>query len=823
MSRRIILIWALMAGWLVAGAQDQREGKNFQPFPHDRAAELTSLKNLPLRADNSLQPYFPPVIDQLGWSCNQASSIGYLLSYELNRKRGLDGEQPENQMSPAFGYNILTAESPTTGVSYFDTWEIIKGHGCANVMDFPYTTNFQVWMNGYDKYERAILNKVVQNYSMDVSTAAGLRVLKGYLFNHFDAYPFGGLANLQIASNGMRLNVLPEDSYDAGSAVITSFGVVVGHALTVVGYNDEVQFDFNHDGLYTNNMDLDGDGEVTMADWEVGALIVVNSWGKGWGDRGKAYLPYRLLTRYGYEGGIWNRSVHLIDVVHDYEPQLLARVEIQHSHRSMVKISAGVSADPEADQPEFIQEFPIFNYHGGEGSLGSVGEGNHMEITLDISSLLSYIPADETVRFFLLVNEKDPAGVGSGELFRFEVIHQTQEGESRSVNEATLSIGDNQTTLATVNKQLRFDKLAVADYATWYTDANQWLSIPLQATGSSGGNQWEIVPDYKQDSAMREFPEVLGDFMPFYTGQEGFLELDLPFDFPFYGEFYRRLYADETGHLYLDTDFIDYPYSVDQDLVFRQRKAIVPFGANLFFSAQGGGIYYLATDTLVRILYDGQAPLGDRVRSWQFACNLYPDGKIEFHYGDLEPDQAVRATYRSGLSRGDGSQTLMTTPSRLNFVVPRQVVQLIPYRIPPKTKIESNSYILTRPEEVNQLFEIRVRVTDNQAKQAFGVIPVSTLDLSDPDIRAEAYPNPFSEQITVRFIQPEEGQAQVRIFNLHGQLIRTLFDGELDKGQHAMVWNGRSDSGRLVHQGLFMVQVVNPSGELQIKIVKIPL
>ncbi len=42
--------------------------------------------------------------------------------------------------------------------------------------------------------------------------------------------------------------------------------------MTVVGYNDSIKYDFNEDGQYTNNIDLNDDGIIDLRDWEVGAF-----------------------------------------------------------------------------------------------------------------------------------------------------------------------------------------------------------------------------------------------------------------------------------------------------------------------------------------------------------------------------------------------------------------------------------------------------------------------------------------------------------------------------------------------------------------------
>ena len=49
---------------------------------------------------------------------------------------------------------------------------------------------------------------------------------------------------------------------------------MVGHALTVIGYDDEIGVDLNNDGEITNDIDINGDDVVDMGDWEMGALIL---------------------------------------------------------------------------------------------------------------------------------------------------------------------------------------------------------------------------------------------------------------------------------------------------------------------------------------------------------------------------------------------------------------------------------------------------------------------------------------------------------------------------------------------------------------------
>jgi hypothetical protein len=54
----------------------------------------------------------------------------------------------------------------------------------------------------------------------------------------------------------------------------------------------------------------------------------------------------------------------------------------------------------------------------------------------------------------------------------------------------------------------------------------------------------------------------------------------------------------------------------------------------------------------------------------------------------------------------------------------------------------------------------------------------------------------------------QPADAQVRIYNARGMLVRDLFDGRLDAGQRVLVWDGRDASGRTAASGVYFVRAV---------------
>jgi len=65
-----------------------------------------------------------------------------------------------------------------------------------------------------------------------------------------------------------------------------------------------------------------------------------------------------------------------------------------------------------------------------------------------------------------------------------------------------------------------------------------------------------------------------------------------------------------------------------------------------------------------------------------------------------------------------------------------------------------------------------------------------------------ASPNPWSDQLTVRFSLPFPGNATLRLFDLAGRMVATLADGEFPAGLHSVVWNDCS-----VPAGVYFVRL----------------
>jgi len=65
------------------------------------------------------------------------------------------------------------------------------------------------------------------------------------------------------------------------------------------------------------------------------------------------------------------------------------------------------------------------------------------------------------------------------------------------------------------------------------------------------------------------------------------------------------------------------------------------------------------------------------------------------------------------------------------------------------------------------------------------------------------YPNPFNPETTIRYYLNSESYIRLKIYNIKGQLVRTLVDDREPVGEHITIWNGLDDSNQEVANGIY--------------------
>ena len=88
-------------------------------------------------------------------------------------------------------------------------------------------------------------------------------------------------------------------------------------------------------------------------------------------------------------------------------------------------------------------------------------------------------------------------------------------------------------------------------------------------------------------------------------------------------------------------------------------------------------------------------------------------------------------------------------------------------------------------------------------------VDAETPSIAENELR-QNYPNPFNPNTMIKYQIRETGPVSLRIYNVAGQLVRTLVDEESVRAgelRHAE-WRGLNDAGQPVSSGVFFYKLV---------------
>ncbi len=316
---------------------------------------------LPSAADNSTLAAFPPVRNQgqIG-SCACFSSVYYLSTFAIAQARGLNvrNSGDADKLSPKFVYNLVN-QGGDNGSWFTDIFEVLLKHGAPTWSDFPYSgvdtpASYLDWPVASATWRGAISNRMASSYQLTaLDTEAGLTRLKTALANgalvvfasNVFGWQFGAIANDPATA---------DDNAFVGRPVVTAIQIdESGHAMTVVGYNDNLWIDLNKNGVVDAG--------------EKGALRIVNSWGTSWQDAGFVWVAYDALrivsavsgvgpdittnragsgaTQSGRQKPFWDATGYALVARPSYTPQLLAEFSLKGvTARNQISVTLGRGA-----------------------------------------------------------------------------------------------------------------------------------------------------------------------------------------------------------------------------------------------------------------------------------------------------------------------------------------------------------------------------------------------------------------------------------------------------------------------------------------------
>lgn len=86
-------------------------------------------------------------------------------------------------------------------------------------------------------------------------------------------------------------------------------------------------------------------------------------------------------------------------------------------------------------------------------------------------------------------------------------------------------------------------------------------------------------------------------------------------------------------------------------------------------------------------------------------------------------------------------------------------------------------------------------------------MPKAATELPTTFDLAQNYPNPFNPATSISFQLPENAEVELSIYNVQGQLVRTLVNGSVNAGQHSFTWNAVDMNGQAVAGGVYIYKL----------------
>lgn len=404
----------------------------------DDSAEMSfGASAIPAAVDNSLLPSFPQIRNQGSLGSCVAWATGY---YQQTHNNGLalgwtnNNADNTTKCSPKFIYNQIN--SGVDNGSYFShAYSIIQSHGCVPLAEMPYDTNYRAWNLNSDQWQSAITTRSnpVQ-YIYNVDTDAGLSQVKEMLNNGY-VLVMGTYINSWVYST-IKANPSSATNPLAGQKVMTYMnGTNGGHAMTIVGYDDNAWVDIN-----SNNYVDDG---------ELGVLKIANSFGTSWGNAGYMFITYDSLKAVSAVSGgptsgrvaaFQSRMAYHLPVKAasgvKYKPKYLARVTLNHGARNQMGIKFGWSSTSATSPVNTITPGGLNNKGGAYAFDGSTTAVNGT-FTFDITDL----PISNTAANRIYVTLSDNTSGSVASISKFEVI-DTETNNAITLSQTSPYIAD---------------------------------------------------------------------------------------------------------------------------------------------------------------------------------------------------------------------------------------------------------------------------------------------------------------------------------------------------------------------------------------------
>ncbi|MBP7076776.1 MAG: hypothetical protein KBB11_06990 [Bacteroidales bacterium] len=768
----VIIVGLLMIDLTLFSQSEKRYSTNRKHLSLKAGEREYYAKNLPDVVDNSEEIYFPPIYTQTHWVCNQSAASYYMYTYEHNRVKNIASTDEDAWFSVYYPWNWFHGGYGWNGGHVTGTFNIGKNMGLPYLYQSPadLSRDSSIWVSGYDNYLSFMQNRIKDYYYIDVSDEAGLLMLKAWVYDHGRGEMPGGMATFMTNIGWGGDNYLPQGTPEAGYYTITKCGDNPLHSRTVVGYNDNICWDYNNDGQYTNNIDLNDDGVINVRDYEKGGFKLAESFGPEWqGHGGYLYIMYKCLADEFPLGGILNNEMIVIEPWPDYQPKYTAKIKLNHEYRGKVKLSIGISTNPEATTPDYEMDFPTINYQGGNNYMkgGETEDDKYFEIGYDLERLLSYMPAGHEFRLFLIGREIDPNNGYNGSIQEFTIYDYTSEPETSFTWTGNVPFVNGIISIP-LNLSLDFDKPAITTESLPIFSANTNFNYNIASEGGTLPFTWSLEAVCNTTTSAYTYDYYTDTKLSPETYFDSIITVDLPFQFPYNGETYNKIIVHTDGYIMVGNDQFPWPYAKDFFEDFIQMERVI--GPHMRFDfvcnpAYNDGIWLKDYNDHISIRWNVSQQYLESWTDNNFGLSLYENGKIDFFYGSGFYIQ--NSTGVSAVSYGNDKDYFIIkkdeipqSPQRINITL---------YPTPENIQISDNG-VLSGNIAFTEPYPIRVCLTDDNNITCKKDYSLLTDIMENDSEEIHIYPNPSDTYLVITGDKADSISA-ITLVNANGKQI----------------------------------------------------
>lgn len=358
-------------------------------------------------------------------------------------------------------------------------------------------------------------------------------------------------------------------------------------------------------------------------------------------------------------------------------------------------------------------------------------------------------------------------------------------------------------------------------------DLEYWIEVFETERNSGGpdlyGYSWHDSEQTNLDYVWFDISD-LGTYVNFLSTDD-FVDLDLPFAFPFYGQIKHQARVSTNGYITFGEDGVDY----SNDPIpspFQPNDLIAIFWDDLNGSSADFYYYHDQENNRFIVQYSN-FPFFNGSGNLNFQAHLYDNGDIYFYY-DLMDGNLYSATI--GIENTDASDGLQVIYNG-NYLSSYQAIK-ISYNAPwvqldkwQGVVSENNPETITLSVPQYQVpsgqYHANIRVHTNDPENALIEIPltaeITSVSNDDNPVAPllsqlqQNYPNPFNPQTTISFYVEKQSPVLIEIYDIKGRKVKTLTENIYGQGRHSIVWKGKNDQGENVASGVYLYRMKNGS------------